>query len=100
MKTTTAHKKMPFTQGYAGHEKHDGPYILSQRPDYLLLGNVDVTTQPRRTLIPPFSREVDILTNPIFQREYEQIAIPLDQGMYLNCFKRRDLTLPIGERSH
>jgi len=95
-----AHKQMPFTQGYAGHEKHDGPYILSQRPDYLLLGNVDVTSQPRQSLIPPFSREVDILTHPVFQRDYEQVVIPLDAGRYLNCFKRRDVPLPIGERSH
>ncbi len=36
---------MAFTQGYAGHEKHDGAYILSRRPDYLLLGgNVNSNT--------------------------------------------------------
>jgi hypothetical protein len=95
-----AHKKMPFTQGYAGHEKHDGPYILGKRPHYLLLGNVDVTRQPRRGLIPPYARETDILTSSVFQRDYEQVVIPLAKGKYLNCFKRRDLPLPVGERSH
>ena len=34
-------------RGWAGHEKHDGQYILRRRPTYLLLGNVDVTEQPR-----------------------------------------------------
>ena len=34
-------------RGWAGHEKHDGQYVLRRRPTYLLLGNVDVTEQPR-----------------------------------------------------
>ncbi len=95
-----AHQKMAFTQGYAGHEKHDGTYIIGHRPDYLLLGNVDVTDQPRRSLIPPFAREVDILTQPVFQRDYEQVALPLAGGKYVNCFKRKDLPLETGIRLH
>jgi hypothetical protein len=85
-----AHKQMVFQEGYAGHEKHDGAYILSRRPDYLFLGNVDVTDQPRVGFIPPFSRELDIYQNPIFQREYEMISLPLARGKYVNCFKRRE----------
>ena len=41
-------------QGWAGHEKHDGQYILGRRPTYLLLGNVDVTEQPRDPRKRPF----------------------------------------------
>ncbi len=84
-----AHRKMAFRQGYAGHEKHDGDYIISQRPDYILLGNVDVTSQPRRTLIPPLNREVDIIQNQTFLQGYELVNIPLAGGKYLNCFKRK-----------
>ncbi len=84
-----AHRDMPFDQGYAGHEKHDGTHIVAQRPDYILIGNVDITDQPRRNLIPPHVRELDIVKNPSFQREYEQIYIPVAGGKYLNMFRRR-----------
>ncbi len=85
-----AHLDMPFTQGYAGHEKHDGAYILSRRPDLLLMSNVDITRTPRNgALIPPFERELDIYQNPDLPRHYEQISIPLPGGRYLNCFRRK-----------
>ncbi|MHB8080458.1 MAG: hypothetical protein ACYDIE_14545 [Candidatus Krumholzibacteriia bacterium] len=86
-----AHRRMAFTQGYAGHEKHDGAYILSRRPDYLLLGNVDVTDRPRREPMRPFARELDIFQSPVFQREYVPVYLELPGGRYLNLFKRADL---------
>lgn len=85
-----AHKDMSFTQGYAGHEKHDGDYIVSLRPDYILIGNVDITDQPRQTLIPPHVRELDIVRNQTFQREYEQIYLPVEGGKYLNLFRKKN----------
>jgi len=84
-----AHREMAFQQGYAGHEKHDGDYIIGRRPDYILLGNVDVTDQPRRGLIPPLNREVDIVQNQTFRQDYEMVNIPLADGKFLNCFKRK-----------
>jgi len=85
-----AHRKVAFSEGYAGHEKHDGAYILGRRPDYLLLGNVDVTDQPRRSIVPPYSRELDIFQNPAFARNYELVSLPLAGGKYLNCFRRKN----------
>ena len=58
-----AHQEVAFTHGYAGHEKHDGALVMKRRPDYILIGNVDITDQPRTGLIPPLDREVDIVTN-------------------------------------
>jgi arabinofuranosyltransferase len=84
-----AHQEVPFTQGYAGHEKHDGPYIVSLRPDYILIGNVDITDEPRQGLIPPHVRELDIVRNKSFQMEYEQIYLPVKGGKYLNMFRRK-----------
>ncbi len=84
-----AHRDMKFSQGYAGHEKHDGDYIVSLRPDYILIGNVDITDQPRQGLIPPHVRELDIVRNKSFQREYEQIYLPTADGKYLNMFRRK-----------
>jgi len=86
-----AHRDMEFRQGYAGHEKHDGPYIVSQYPDYILIGNVDITDQPRQDLIPPHVREVDVVLDRKFQAEYEQVYIPVAGGKYLNMFQRKRL---------
>ena len=85
-----AHRRMPFAIGYAGHEKHDGAYILSRRPDYLLVGNVDVTDQPRQSPMPPDASEVDIFENPIFRTRYTPVFIPLSEGKFLNCYRRVD----------
>jgi len=80
---------MEFTHGYAGHEKHNGALVLERRPDYILIGNVDITDQPRTGLIPPLDREVDIVTNDVFQENYEQIYLPVAGGKYLNLFRRK-----------
>jgi len=84
-----AHQEMEFTHGYAGHEKHNGALVLERRPDYILIGNVDITDQPRTGLIPPLDREVDIVTNDVFQENYEQIHLPVAGGKYLNLFRRK-----------
>jgi arabinofuranosyltransferase len=84
-----AHQDIEFTHGYAGHEKHDGAMVMERRPDYILIGNVDITDQPRTKLIPPLDREVDIVTNPTFQENYEQIYLPVAGGKYLNLFRRK-----------
>ncbi len=84
-----AHRDMPFSQGYAGHEKHDGAYIVAQRPDYILIGNVDVSARPRQGLIRPHVRELDIVQNKAFQRDYEQVYLPVAGGKVLNLFRRR-----------
>jgi hypothetical protein len=84
-----AHKDIAFTHGYAGHEKHDGALVLERRPDYILIGNVDITDRPRTSLIPPLDREVDIVTNDLFQASYEQIYLPVAGNKYLNLFRRK-----------
>jgi hypothetical protein len=58
-----ARLEIPQTEmGWTGHEKHDGQYILSQKPTYLLLGNIDVTNKPRnpqnRPFIPYFNKYI------------------------------------------
>jgi arabinofuranosyltransferase len=84
-----AHQDIEFTHRYAGHEKHNGALVLERRPDYILIGNVDITDQPRTKLIPPLDREVDIVTNDFFQENYEQIHLPLAGGKFLNLFRRK-----------
>ena len=65
---------------------------MSRRPDYILIGNVDITDGPRNGLIPPLDREVDIVLDPRFQREYELMHLPVGEGKFLNLFRRRGLS--------
>lgn len=92
-----AHKEMPVSGRWVGHQKHDGPYILSRKPTYLLLGNVQVLDEPLPTNSPFFcqppndnikQREQDIFT-PELLAEYSPRVARLDNGRYLHLFQRR-----------
>ena len=84
-----SHKDVEFEQGYAGHEKHDGGYLLSQAPDYFLIGNVDITDGPRQGLIPILERERDIVFDKRFGQHYRMVSLPVGDGKYLNMFQRQ-----------
>ncbi|HPF71533.1 MAG TPA: hypothetical protein PLQ13_12735 [Candidatus Krumholzibacteria bacterium] len=86
-----AHRDVEFRQGYAGHEKTDGRWIVQRRPDYILVGNVCITDRPLESLIKPHRRELDIVLDPAFQQEYEQVWLPVAGGKALNLFRRKDL---------
>ena len=95
-----AHRQMPdLGSGWAGHEKHDGQYILRQRPTYLLLGNIDVTAKPRdakqRPFIPYenphiFAREQDIYTKGKLFERYRPRSVELAPGQYLNFYELKE----------
>ena len=95
--THIAHKDMPLGTGWAGHEKHDGPYILSRKPTYLLLGNVQVLDKPLATNSPYFvrppndairARESDIFTQELAENYTPRVA-PLENGKFLHLLQRR-----------
>ena len=83
-------------RGWAGHEKHDGQYILQRRPTYLLLGNVDVTKQPRDPRKRPFipydnphiwAREQDLFATELIFERYQPRSVQLAPGQYLNFYE-------------
>ena len=83
-------------RGWAGHEKHDGQYVLRRRPTYLLLGNVDVTEQPRdpgkRPFIPYdnphiWARERDMFATELIFERYQPRSVQLAPGQYLNFYE-------------
>jgi arabinofuranosyltransferase len=96
---TIARERDPqLGSGWAGHEKHDGAYVLSRRPNILLLGNVYADwrpTLPPGMLLPSspatLAREMDVLINPVFQGDYEMRHLRLETGSWLHYFERRDL---------
>lgn len=95
-----AHRQMPaMGHGIAGHEKHDGAYIVSQRPTYLLLGNIDVTPRPRDPAVRPFiphgawpiaDRETDVFDADGFEELYEPRSVRIGPTEYLNFYQLRD----------
>ena len=95
-------------QGWAGHEKGDGQYILKRRPTYLLLGNIDITTQPRDPRKRPFipydnphiwTREQDLFTTDLIFEHYRPRSVQLIPGEYLNFYelKKEHRNRPRGE---
>jgi hypothetical protein len=92
-----ARRDLPTGRGWAGHEKHDGAYVLSRRPTYLLLGNVRVL--PRRLPLdhPAFvrspdpaieAREGDVF-GPELWRDYTPAVVELEGIGFLHHLKRR-----------
>jgi len=91
-------KAMPIGGGWAGHEKHDGPYIVSLAPTYLLLGNVQVLDAPLPLESPFFcrppakavqERERDVWSD-VMRREYRPRVARLADGTYLHFMVRKD----------
>jgi hypothetical protein len=94
-----ARKEVPgMGQGWAGHEKHDGAYVVGRRPTFLLLNNVDVTRGPRNPAARPFlpvtnrwirEREGDVFEAPEFDRRYEPASAQIADGVFLNFYRLR-----------
>ena len=96
-----ARRTMPnMGNGWAGHEKHDGQYILSRKPRFLLLGNIDVTYQPRNPAAVPFipysnpsiwEREKDIYDLDMLVRLYRPRSAEIAPGIFLNFYEAMGL---------
>jgi hypothetical protein len=92
--------------GWAGHEKHNGPYVLSRRPELLLLGNVFVTNRaafeerefPLARFPAMLAREGDVVRDPAFHQHYRPFVLPLGDGLYLQAFARRDFAERLAAR--
>jgi hypothetical protein len=67
-----------------GHEKGDGAYVLSRKPEYILLGNVAVLARPLSEEEMPSKlvrrSEEEIWADPGFHRDYERVAVETGEG--------------------
>jgi arabinofuranosyltransferase len=72
---TIAHRKMPgLGTGIPGHEKFDIDYVLSRRPDIILLGiyGLDPNPRPPQDLVHySYEAEWRMLDSPRFRDEYQ-----------------------------
>jgi arabinofuranosyltransferase len=79
-----------------GHLKTDGAYVLSRRPDLLLLGNVWIHQGVREeTALVTKVQEKEITRQADFPKLYEYVNLPLGNGFYLSCYKLRGFFLPL-----
>ena len=64
--------------GVKGHHRHDGAWVLDQRPEYLLLGNARFQPDTGRVDINPW--EADIAADPRFAADYVTESFELEPG--------------------
>lgn len=92
-----ARRELELGSGWAGHEKHDGPYILSKKPQFLLLGNIQVLDFPLPPDHPNFvrppnaaiqAREADMFTREMVEA-YRPRVVKLPNDRYLHFMERR-----------
>jgi hypothetical protein len=99
-----AHRDIPLGKVTLGHEKHDGLYVLSRRPDVILLGLPVLTDTNIRSseLELWFSGwwqylpgDRDIFLDPSFRRDYVPYCVKVTDTEYLTLFLRGSGTLPV-----
>ena len=77
--------------GKAGHEKGDGAYILSRKPDLILIGNVWVDEQEAVEKINPSRRsEVQLMRLAPTWEEYVIVSFDMPGGRFLKALSRRE----------
>jgi hypothetical protein len=86
-------------EGVAGHEKGDGAYILDERPDLILFGNVMISPTVPADLAEvrwqvTFASEKEIARDPRTRRLYVPDQLPLGAGLHLLFLRRRDFVVP------
>ncbi len=79
-----AHTRPPDVgKGRAGHEKGDGRYVLSRRPDYIMFGS------SRGGRFPLFRSDREIYRSRKFRRRYRHESHPLPDGGTLHVYRHR-----------
>jgi len=61
-----------------GHEKGDGRYVVSRRPDYIILG----PTWGQPSWSPYFRSDAEIAGSQEFRRGYKKYEVPIDVTVY------------------
>jgi len=79
-----AHVDVPMGRGPAGHEKHDGHYVLDRAPDYIQLGSSRGARRPK------FPGDKEIWRDPRFAEHYELVKIQLPSGGTVYLYQRVD----------
>lgn len=103
--THIAHAPIVLGHGPPGHEKHDGRYVLSRRPDVVLIGlpvlqeeavgSAGIEAAVARWF-PFFPGDEELVNAPGFREAYVPISTRVDDGRWLLAFVRKDDPLTRG----
>ncbi len=95
-------RSTPPRGGWVGHEKHDGAYIYSKRPDLILLSGIrlclpscacDPRLRVREALLGPPNRELACC--PGFWDNYTYVLLDAGKAGYLEAFLSRRLSTAV-----
>jgi hypothetical protein len=79
-----AHRDIPtLGQGFPGHEKGDGKYVLSRKPDYVILGSASGSEKPG------FRSDREMFADPEFKKWYQHKSCRVADGQTLHYYERR-----------
>jgi len=94
-----AHLDVPLGYGPAGHEKHDGGYVISRKPEIIWIG-LNIEKRARDTVekyYEPYTIQTpvirDITGNLYLWLLYRPVTVPMRYG-YFNFLLRNDLPSP------
>jgi hypothetical protein len=77
----------PDAQGWIGHERGDGRYVLDRRPCILVLGGAEGSVEPG-----PFAGDRQIVADPRFAAEYlvQRVGVGTERRFDFTFYRRRD----------
>jgi len=78
--------------GIAGHESHDGAYVLDQKPDVIILGMPRAVSKPNPawdTGRQGYPSDMDVRRDPRFAEEYQLQYLHLADGRWSPVYIRR-----------
>ncbi|MGC8737861.1 MAG: ArnT family glycosyltransferase [Candidatus Hydrogenedens sp.] len=79
-----AHREIKtLGKGFAGHEKGDGKYVLSRKPDYIMFGSATGNKEPR------FVSDREMAVEAEFQKNYVYKQYILPSGRALHIYERK-----------
>ncbi len=79
-----AHREVKtLGKGFAGHEKGDGKYVLSRKPDYIMFGSASGSKEPR------FPSDREIAVEPEFKQNYIYKQHVLPSGRVFHLYERK-----------
>ena len=88
---TIAHRYVPtLGTGHAGHEKGDGAYVLSRRPDIIQFGSATGKKDPS------FLGDEEVFKSPQFRKDYVFRRYALPGGGMVQLYIRKDREAALG----
>jgi hypothetical protein len=88
-----AHLPVPMGAGYLGHEKFDAPYVLAQRPTYLLTSHLVLVPRPIDEIayreMALFDVHRRLIAMPVVGERYEFQSVDAPSGGFFVFYRRR-----------